>query len=144
MLNNPDNKISAITLVSSPANFSALGLEDSNVNGAPFGRFDFGASTGNSFEGGGNPSLGLATGASGTFTFGLVGTGLDTLTAESFLSAFSVPPGAGEGTQFFAARYRGLIDGGSDKVAAVPEPATYAVLLAGVALLMFRLGRRLY
>jgi hypothetical protein len=33
---------------------------------------------------------------------------------------------------------------GSDKVAAVPEPSTYAVLFAGIGLLAWRLRRRLW
>ena len=42
--------------------------------------------------------------------------------------------GLGQGPQFFVARFRGLIDGGSDKVPAmaVPEPGTWAFLLAGL------------
>ena len=32
------------------------------MNGAPYGWLDSGASTGNSFEGGGNPSKGIAVG----------------------------------------------------------------------------------
>jgi hypothetical protein len=142
VLNNPDNKISSVSLLLPPTNWSLLGLDSNNVNGAPFGQFDFGATTGNSFEGGGNPNLGFTPGTGDPFIFSFVGTDLDTLTAESFLGAFSVPPGAGGGTQFFAARFRGLASGGSDKVAAVPEPSTYAVLLAGVALVTWRLRRR--
>jgi len=42
--------------------------------------------------------------------------------------------GLGQGPQFFVARFRGLIDGGSDKVPAmgVPEPDKWGFLLAGI------------
>jgi hypothetical protein len=150
VLNNPVG-ISLVSLASPiPTNWMLLGLDNDAVNGAPFGRFDFGATTapnGNSnsgFEGGGDPDRGFAPGTSETFMFDLIGIGLDTLTAESFLSAFSVPPGAGEGTQFFAARFRGLSGTpDSDKVAAVPEISSYAALAVGIVLLLFRVRRRL-
>jgi hypothetical protein len=141
VLNNPDNNISSATLSTSPTtDWKLLGLGDSTVNGAPYGQFDFGATSGNlnsGFEGGGAPSTGLAAGASGTFVFDLTGTDLNTLTDASFMSALSVGPGAGQGLQSFVARFRGL-DGSpdSDKVPGViPEPSTYAMLLAGLGLL---------
>lgn len=129
-----------MTLGSAPANFSQLGL--GNVNGAPFGRFDFGATTGNGFEGIGN-TPGVVKGTPGIFTFNLGGAGLCSLTADSFLSAFSVPPGAGQGTQFFAARFGG--SDLSDKVPAspIPEIPPFAALIAGVMLLALRLRSRI-
>jgi hypothetical protein len=141
VLNNPEGKISSATLSTSPtANWSLLGLDNNNVNGAPFGQFDFGATSGNpnvGFEGGGNPNTGLAPGSTGTFVFDLAGSNLNTLNDSSFVNALSDgSSGAGQGTQFFVARFRGLADGGSDKVpAAIPEPSTYAMLLAGLGLL---------
>jgi hypothetical protein len=67
----------------------------------------------------------------------LAGSNLNTLNDSSFVNALSDgSSGAGQGTQFFVARFRGLADGGSDKVpAAIPEPTTYAMLLAGLGLL---------
>jgi len=142
VLNNPEGKISSATLSTSPtADWSLLGLDNNNVNGAPFGQFDFGATSGNptgGFEGGGNPNTGLAPGSTGTFVFDLAGSNLNTLNDGSFVNARSdATSGAGQGTQFFVARFRGLDSSpDSDKVpAAIPEPSTYAMLLAGLGLL---------
>ena len=79
----------------------------------------------------------LASGSNLTFVFHLAGSNLNTLNENSFVNALSDgSSGAGQGTQFFVARFRGLADGGSDKVpAAIPEPSTYAMLLAGLGLL---------
>jgi len=128
---------------SSDGDFGQLGAStfSNNVNGAPFGRFDIGASTGSSFEGGGSPSPGIGVGGSATFTFILSGTGLGSLTAADFLGSVSVPPGAGAGVQGFVVRFRGFEDGGSDKVVGtgdtpVPEPGTAILLALGVASLL--------
>jgi len=145
VLNNPDNNISAVTLSSAPtADWSLLGLDNDNVNGAPFGEFDFGATSGDvngGFEGGGNPNTGLGVGQSGTFVFTLSGTNLDTLNDLSFVNELSSGPGQGQDAQFFVARFRGLANDGSDKVPAIPEPSTYAMLLAGLGLLGFGVRR---
>lgn len=138
-LNNPNNAITGVTLASNPANFGLLGLDNNDINGAPFGQFDFGASTSNSFVGGGPPQDGLAVGASGTFVFNLTGTNLNTLTDLSFVNTLSSGSGAGQGYQFFAVRFRGFPNGGSDKVpgllvtSAVPEPSSMALVgIAGI------------
>ena len=147
VLNNPGDNIGSVTLSSAPtADWSLLGLDNDNVNGAPFGQFDFGATSGNvngGFEGGGNPATGLGVGQSGTFVFALTGTNLDTLNDLSFVNELSSGPGQGQDGQFFVARFRGLADDGSDKVpgAVVPEPSTYAMLLAGLGLLGFGVRR---
>ncbi|MBA4067673.1 MAG: hypothetical protein C0501_29010 [Isosphaera sp.] len=141
--NNPGPVTGAVLMSTTDADFS-LEASPNNVNAAPFGQFDFGISTGGNFNGGGPPAQGLAVGASATFVVALTGTGVGSLTDLSFQSAFSVGPGIGGGAQFFTARFRGFIDGGSDKVAAVagaapppvatPEPASAALALAGVGL----------
>ncbi len=135
--------VTSSLLASSDGDFDLLGETDfsDNVNGAPFGQFDTGASTGNSFEGGGNPSVGIAVGGMATFSFTLSGTGLGSLTAADFLSTLSVPPGAGGGLEDFVVRFRGFDDGGSDKVSnagdtPVPEPATALLLSLGFASLL--------
>ncbi len=152
VFNNPGNSITTASLTG-PARFALLGAPDfdNGVNGAPFGHFDLGASTGGSFEGGGAPNKALGVGMTGTFTFTLTGHGLDALTASSFLSARSVPPGAGEGVMPFVARFRGFADGGSDKVPGgsvkvpdhprptsfdAPEPATLGMAGAGLTALL--------
>jgi hypothetical protein len=117
VLNNPNNSITSVTQGATfGANFSVLGLTNNGVKGAPYGQFDFGASTGGSFEGGGNPSKGIGVGGSETFDFILTGVGLKTLNASSFANELSVGPGNGMGDQFFVARFRGFNNGGSDKV----------------------------
>jgi hypothetical protein len=146
-LNNPDGNISSIDLTSAPtAAWTLLGLSDSSVTGVPYGQFDFGSTSGTGgLEGGGDPSTGLGVGVGGTFVFGLVGTNLNTLTDLSFVNEFSSGTGTGEGVQFFVARFRGLTGGGSDKVpgiAVVPEPSTYAMLLAGLGIVVVSVARR--
>ena len=137
--------VSAALLTSSDTDFGLLGDDgsfDNGENGAPFGQFDIGASTGSSWEGGGNPALGIPMGGSATFSFALTGTGLGSLTAQDFLSTLSVPPGDGEGVQSFVVRFRGFPDNGSDKVpnqeAPVPEPGTLSLVGLGIASLVAR------
>jgi hypothetical protein len=152
VLNNPGNEITGISLTSAPANFGLIGtapFTNGTVNGTPFGQFAFGASTGNGFEGGGSPSMGLAVGSTGTFVFALTGTGLNTLTEASFDNTPSIGSGDGGGHQFFVARFRGLADGGSDKVpgmttgGAVPEPSSLALMgIAGTIGLVVRRVRK--
>jgi hypothetical protein len=135
--------VTGATLTSSDGDFVLLGDDDSFDNGesgSPFGQFDIGATTGSSFEGGGNPALGIPQGGSATFTFTLTGTGLGSLTSADFLSTLSVPPGAGSGTEDFVVRFRGFPDNGSDKVpnGPVPEPGTLSLIGLGIASLAAR------
>jgi len=137
VFNNPFSYISDVSLSSTDLDFGLLGanLFDNGINGAPYGQFDIGASTGGGFLGGGNPSLGIGVGATETFTFSLTGINLNTLTEQLFLEELSVPPGAGEGVESFVARFRGFEDDGSDKVPlddtnnVIPEPSS--ILLFG-------------
>lgn len=141
--NNPGQRITGATLWSSDVDFQLLGAPSFNngVNGAPYGRFDIGASTGHSFGGGGNPDQGIAVGHSDDFIFQLTGNGLNALTTNDFFTAYSVPPGNGEGVQSLVARFRGFKNGGSDKVPgidppiATPEPATLPISGMGLAVL---------
>jgi hypothetical protein len=157
VFNNPGNQITNVT-AGSPftAPFGVDGgpnFNNNSINGAPFGQFDIGSSTGGSFEGGGNPNGGIAVGNTGHFVFNLTGTNLLSLNEQSFVNTLSVGPGDGQGDQFFVVRFRGFNNGGSDKVpgqpgggGGVPEPASIVlwslsfVGLAGYGMLRRRLA----
>lgn len=144
----------AMTLVGNPA-------FNNGAPGNPFGDFDLGAALGGNFMGGGSPNPGLAIGQTGTYTFALTGTGLDTLTPASFFGpgSQSSSPG-GPGARNFLVRFRGFDNGGSEKVSGVvgdprvdpdgnvesevvPEPATLVTVavLGGMGLIGYRLRR---
>ena len=142
VFNNPGQRITGASLWSSDVDFQLLGAPglSNGVNGAPYGRFDMGASTGGSFEGGGNPSKGIAVGDSAEFAFHFTGSNMDGLTTHDFFAAFSTPPRIGQGEQAFVARFRGFDCGDSDKVpggmmppVVTPEPGTLGISLAGLS-----------
>ncbi|MBI4846015.1 MAG: PEP-CTERM sorting domain-containing protein [Candidatus Omnitrophica bacterium] len=138
VFNNPSNLISGISVASfSDTDFN---LFNTGLSASPYGEFDYGVSIGrnasSNFADGGNPSKGIAVGDEEIFRFALIGTDLDTIDENSFLSELSSGASQGQGNQAFVVRFRGFEDGGSDKVPVenpVPEPST--VLLLGPALL---------
>lgn len=154
--NNPGSSagtgsIGAVSLNSAPSNFQLIGNAgwDDGINASPLGQFDIGASTSNSWQGGGNPSRGLAAGSTGVFQFGLTGN-LAGLTIASFfgslldatLGEYSEDPGIGSyGAQVFAVRFRGFdcepLCEGSDKApgSVVPIPPAVALFLSGLGVL---------
>lgn len=141
--NNPGGRITGASLSATTPAFHLIGdpLHPGGVNGAPFGHFDLGASTGKSFEGGGNPTPGIGVGHTELFWFTLTGNGLTEITEEDFLATLSSPPGAGQGPVAFVARFRGFSNGGSDKVPVdliriehAPEPLTLVSGVVGIAL----------
>jgi hypothetical protein len=142
VFNNPGSHITGVpSLTTDFASFSVLGgpTFQKAVNGAPYGQFDLGASTFSSFEGGGNPSVGIGVGQTGHFQFAFTGTGLNTLTTASFLNELSIPPGQGMGAEYFVARFRGMANEGSDKVPGMPansapEPTTLFLAALGAVL----------
>ena len=77
-----------------------------SVSTPPFGSYDFGAAIGGDWTGGGKPQDGIAVGATASFTFTVSGTGLTSLTASDIADS----------SPWLAARFRGFINGGSDKV----------------------------
>jgi hypothetical protein len=115
-----------------------------SISASPWSNYLVGASTSNSWLGGGNPNRGLAVGETGSFTFTVDATAsaLATLDVLSFWSANGNSPA-------FAARFRGFANGGSDKVGATQTPQDLTVVpipapvaLAGLGLIGAVLARR--
>lgn len=105
------------------------------VSTSPFGNFDVGASTSSSWLGGGSPNSGIAVGQSVTFGFTATGSA-SSLAAQNASSIFVLPDGLG-----MAVRFRGMANGGSDKVlgeVVAPGPGA----LASMALLCTGRSRR--
>lgn len=114
---------------------TASGLSNTgSVNGAPYGTFAGGIGTGGQFEGGGKPSNGIAPGASATFVWAIHASDAALLNESSFLDATNSPG--------LVARFRGLSNGGSDKVPGLAIPAPASLALAGFAGLISSRRRR--
>jgi hypothetical protein len=115
---------------SQDANASASLTFGTNINfldtgeeiASPFGMFDAGAALGANWEGGGEPSFGMSIGSSDMFEFMVTASDASLLSASSFV---------GDGSEF-AVRFRGLNDGGSDKIL-TPAPGTGALVFCGLA-----------
>jgi MYXO-CTERM domain-containing protein len=109
---------------SATASLMPLG-EFENLSGhsaAPFGQFDAGAALGGSFNGGGNPSYGIAPGQEQTFHFSVSGADAASLGTLSFLSRASSGTGGNGYSELMVVRFRGFLDGGSNMVPAfMPE-----------------------
>jgi hypothetical protein len=116
-----DDDASAMLTGTTDADF--IGVQ--NESGAPFGRFDAGAALGGDWEGGGNPSDGIAIGDTEMFTFKVTADDAAALTAVDFV-------GDGDPVDFVV-RFRGLNDGGSDKVCGIPAPGAGVLALSGLA-----------
>ena len=98
-------------------------------SGSPFGSdYDAGAALGGDFLGGGSPNAGVAVGATGVFTFSIVASDAASLTASSFING----PYAFD----FIVRFKGFVDGGSDKVPAIVVPTSGSLALATLAVLV--------
>ena len=155
--NNPKGQISGVALSTAPADFGLLGGPGFH-NGVPVvallplkvGLYDIGAATGGTIYG--TPGKGLAPGHSGTFTFALTGTGLDGLTAGSFLDTH---PGhikeLPKLNDAFVVNFEVLgfipdVAAGKSAekvhVSAVPEPTAAALAALGVGLLGVGAWRR--
>lgn len=98
----------------------------SGASVAPFGTRDWAVALGGDWLGGGSPLGGVAAGTDGTWSFDL-SNAPDSLTLADLN---------------MVARFKGLENGDSDKVPAIPEPETWAMMMAGLALLGFAKRRR--
>ncbi len=133
VFNNPNNFITKVSLSGSNSFFELLGGKSfkDTISASPFGKYDVGAALGGDFLGGGNPTKGIGVGGNANFAFTLTGKNMDQLNTGSFMQAKS-----DEG-EFFVTRFKGFMDGGSDKVpgnaVAVPEPSVIFLLLSGLA-----------
>jgi hypothetical protein len=132
-------------------NFALIGgpTFSNSISASPFGNFDIGAAVGGDWLGGGNPTVGINQGQSGTFTFTVTGAHLNNLTAANLLAAMST--GAPNPVAGFAIRLRG-IDGSYKDLAGYvtpnppppPPPSVPAppgVVLAGMGFACLLVGR---
>lgn len=110
-------------------------LNTGTESGSPFGSFQGGAALGANWLGGGSPNPGIAIGSTETFVFSITGTGAGALTA----SQIALDSGL---THNLVVRFRGMVQGGSDKVPTVPAPGAAAALAMG-GLLAGRRNRRM-
>ncbi|MDB5310730.1 MAG: hypothetical protein JWO38_4932 [Gemmataceae bacterium] len=87
------------------------------IKGSPYGYFDIGAAVGSSLLGTGKVQAGLAVNQTGQFTFSLNSTSynLDNISAQLLMDTLSSNPQGG-GSAPFLVRFRGFLDGSSDKV----------------------------
>jgi hypothetical protein len=141
-MNLPGQHVLGISLTAGPAHFEFIGGASpaNTVSAAPYGNFDFGASVGGSFEGGGAPSQGIGVGLTGHFEFAISGSSLETLTINDFLNTPSVGPGDGKGNPGVVVRFRGFagVSPDSDKVplnttALVENPEPSSLILGSLA-----------
>lgn len=126
-IDSTDPAAAAVLVSSSNSNFLDTGAE----NASPFGDFLAGAALGGNWQGGGSPSGGIGIGQSGAFGFAVTAADAGALSASSFLS--------GPNEFNFVVRFRGLTDGGSDKVP-VPAPASAGLLAVAAGLAPRRRG----
>ena len=129
-----DDPDASATLVS--ASHPYEDATDNGLNGAPFGDpFDAGAAIGGAFLGGGDPNGGIAVGDTGIFGFEIMAFDAADLTALNFL--------VGGPYEFnFITRFKGFVDGGSDKVPAAIVPLPPALAWGGLGLVAAMFGAR--
>jgi PEP-CTERM motif len=132
--NAPDGAITGMT--SAPVHFKSL----DGAGALPFGVYSDGAGLGGSWHNGGNAGDGVPVGERATFVYALAN---DSYKASDFWSDTCSKT---QGCMPLVVRFRGLEPDSGDKVSAslttVPEPETYALMLAGVGLVGFIARRR--
>lgn len=135
-IGSSDSGATATLSATSDADFLDTGVEAAN----PFGTFDAGAALGANWSGGGNPNRGIGAGLSAMFTFSILASDASSLSAMDFL---------GDGD--IAIRFRGLVNGQSDKllveevplnIVPLPAPALAGGAMLGLCLASRRLRAR--
>lgn len=143
--NVPSNVWLIASFTSSLPGWSSSSTSNGIDTPGNYGQFDIAALTGPNFNGG-SPNRGIGRNQTATFTFSLLGLGMDSLSESSFLdlSSYDRPGGPDESEQYFIARFQatGANGRGSDvglpngaPAQSVPEPAT--LLLTGMGLVGF-------
>jgi hypothetical protein len=140
-LNIPGNQVTGISLAANSNGFHLFGAPLTS----PFGSFNLGAGSFFGTRGGIGLQPGISPGSSGTFTFTLTGSGLNTLAVPDYFEAFSSQEGTGIGSVIFAARFSGSgsnqLVTGEQPISGVPIPPT-ALLLGSGLLGIITLGVR--
>jgi uncharacterized protein (TIGR03382 family) len=117
-----DGSATASLASTTDADFLDTGVESAS----PYGMFDAGAALNANWNGGGSPSNGIAMGVTEIFVFSVSASDANALDSMSFV---------GLAGNDFAVRFRGLDNGGSDKLTTtVPAPGTGALALLGLGL----------
>jgi MYXO-CTERM domain-containing protein len=125
----PPPELGAFTSVLTTSDYAALTNIVAGASGAPFpGTWLGGAGTGGSWLAGGSPTGGVPIGSTGSWSFTITGANASQLTSDSFVSGDKVSD-----PYAFIVRFRGLTDGGSDKVPANQLPSPGAVALLGLS-----------
>jgi MYXO-CTERM domain-containing protein len=125
----PPAELGAFTSVLTASDYAALTNIVAGASGAPFpGTWLGGAGTGGSWLAGGSPTGGVPIGSTGNWSFTITGANASQLTSDSFVSGDKVSD-----PYAFIVRFRGLTDGGSDKVPANQLPSPGAVALLGLS-----------
>ena len=133
----PPPELGAFTSVLTASDYAALTNIAAGASGAPFpGTWLGGAGTGGSWLAGGSPTGGVPIGSTGNWSFTITGANASALTSDSFVSGDNVSD-----AYAFIVRFRGLTDGGSDKVPANQLPSPGAVALLGLSGLLSRRRR---
>jgi hypothetical protein len=123
----PPEELGAFGCTLTASDFAAMTNIPAGASGSPFpGSWIGGAGTGGSWLAGGAPGGGIGVGQTGTFSFTITGANASLLTSDSFVSGDLVSD-----PYAFIVRFRGMNDGGSDKVPAYELPAPGALALLG-------------